>query len=106
MDFLLFNQNDQAQVPVDDVIDAESNLSSDVLQNLLFTVGLPYDSKWETEALLINGSLLEKRNRIAHGQADEVDPADYATLHAMVVELLDHLKLTIENHAAARLFCR
>lgn len=87
---------------VDDAVSSESNLSSRVLRDVLATIGIPYDRIFRGKALLIDASLLAARNSIAHGEQVEVDSVTYRQLHDLVVELVDHLKDVIVNHARDR----
>ena len=91
---------------VDGAIDTESNLSSAVLRDLLATIGLPYDTKWSSIELLLDGSLLKTRNDVAHGERTDIDAATYEQLHNLVVDLVDHLKTSIENQAVSRAYLR
>lgn len=91
---------------VDDAIDTESNLSSTVLRDLLATIGIPYDSAWSGRELLLDGSLLKTRNDVAHGERTDIDVATYDQLHQLVLELIDQLKTSIENHAAGGAYLR
>ena len=85
-----------------DAVSTESNLSSRVLRDVLDTIGVPYDRIFQGKALLIDGSLLEKRNRIAHGERVDVDSVTYAQLHDLVIELVNHLKDVILHRARDR----
>ena len=87
---------------VSDAVSSDSNLSSCVLQDVLAAIGVPYDRIFEGKALLIDGSLLAARNSIAHGVHVEVDSVTYRQLHELVVELVNHLKDVIVDHARDR----
>lgn len=87
---------------VNDAVSSDSNLSARVLQDVLATIGIPYDRIFRGKALLIDASLLAARNGIAHGERVEVDSVTYRQLHELVVELVDHLKDVIVNHARDR----
>ena len=87
---------------VNDAVSSDSNLSSRVLQDVLAAIGVPYDRIFRGKAFLIDGSLLAARNRIAHGERVEVDSVTYRQLHELVVELVNHLKDVIMNHARDR----
>lgn len=91
-----------ADQAVSDAVSSDSNLSSRVLQDILATIGVPYDPIFSGKAPLINNSLLAARNRIAHGERVEVDSDTYQQLHELVVELVDHLKDVIVDHARGR----
>lgn len=99
VDFLTFNQNDCANIPYSNVIDTESNLSSIVLKNILFTLGLPFDDFWQGKSLAIDGSLLYYRNKIAHGERHDLEEDAFIELHDLVINSLDQFKISIENTA-------
>ena len=80
-------------------IDTESNLSSRVLKNIFEEIGIPYDSTLAGKELLIDGSLLKKRNQIAHGERIPIDDGTYDQLRQLVVGLIDHMKNLVENQA-------
>jgi hypothetical protein len=103
---LLYGLDEATRFSVDGAIDTESNLSSSVLRDLLATIDLPYDTRWSSKELLIDGSLLKTRNDVAHGERRDVDAETYEQLHALVVELLDHLKRSIESSAVMRGYLR
>ena len=86
------------------IIDTESNLSSDVLKNIFATIGIPYDSILAGKELLIDGSLLKNRNGVAHGEYIQIDSDTYNQLHQLVVELIDHIKNVIESQARTQAY--
>ena len=106
VEFFLEGLEEEARMSVDGAIDTESNLSSAVLRDLLATIGLPYDTKWSSTELLLDGSLLKTRNDVAHGERTDIDAATYEQLHNLVVDLVDHLKTSIENQAVSRAYLR
>lgn len=106
IDFIMLNQSDRARVPYNGVVDTESNLSSRVLQNLLNTIGLPYDEFWKSKSLGIDGKLLHYRNKIAHGEKHEIDETTFLELHDLVINSLDYIKNSIENHATQKKYKR
>lgn len=106
VEFFLQGLDEPARFSADGAVDTESNLSSAVLRDLLATIGVPYDSTWSAKELLLDGSLLKTRNDVAHGERVDVDRTTYDQLHDFVVDLLDHLKTSIENQAATRAYLR
>lgn len=100
IEFATFNQGNIGKFTLAGSIDSEDNLSSKVLINLLTTVGIYCDDFFTTRFLVLDGSLLKKRNEIAHGEKTEIDIVDYDQLHTLVLELTDYLKRRIETAAA------
>jgi len=106
IDFLMFNQNERAKIPFSGVIDTESNLSSKVLQNILFTIGLPYDDFWRTKTMAIDAKLLHYRNKIAHGERYAIDESTFVELHDLVINSLNYMKTSVENSATQEKYKR
>lgn len=78
-------------IPIDEVVDTESNLSPLVLRKILFRLGFPHDA-FATEEGTLN-RLLEERNNIAHGRRNagyegedyrKIEKAVYAVLHRLM----------------------
>ena len=89
---------------VRNAVSTESNLSSRILRDVLDTVDIPYEQVVGQKGLLIDGSLLRHRNRIAHGERSEVDHATYVQLHDLVIGLISDLKETIVSRARDRAY--
>ncbi len=67
VDFFLSGLSEKSKLPHDSkAINTESNLSSEVLQNIIYSLGLDYRD-FEVEKDLIDDKLLKNRNTIAHG---------------------------------------
>lgn len=88
------------------VVDADSNLSSKVLEDLLFSVGVTIDQYWSTSFKIVDYQLLKKRNEIAHGELVKVDPKEYADLYIFVLESLERYKTSLEHNASEECFRR
>jgi hypothetical protein len=99
IDFLVLNEEDPLRLPFKDVINTRSNLNSEVLQDILWVIGIAYGPTYRTKELLIDGSLLSIRNDIAHGRGREVDEVTYHQLHDLVLELIDAFHTDVENAA-------
>ena len=95
----------RVQLPVKNVIDTESNLSSIVLREILWILGLdegPYNLKKN----VIDNKLLGRRNAIAHGEILNIDIDEYLLLHDDVMGLLEEFRTQIENACVVRKFMR
>jgi MAE_28990/MAE_18760-like HEPN len=95
----------RAWIPYKTAVDTESNLSSKVLREIVFTLGLDY-AAYETKEKLIDSRLLARRNHIAHGESIDIDDADYDELHGSVIGILNCMRNQIDNAAAQRAFAR
>jgi hypothetical protein len=77
-------------------VSTDSNLSSRVLERIASTIGVDY-SVFEPSAPLIDASLLDRRNHIAHGQLEYVTEDRFAALTTDIFGLMRTYKDTIEN---------
>jgi MAE_28990/MAE_18760-like HEPN len=103
--FLIESMNERIVIPRNNVIDTRSNLSFDVLSQILALLGID-NHPYEMRRVLIDEKLLAKRNCIAHGDFLDVDINSYQELHRNVVEMMDLFKDQIENHAVQKLYLR
>jgi hypothetical protein len=106
IDFLRLNGTETSRVPFKDVIDTESNLSSEVLQKLLLALGIPLDDAFILKKQFIDRNLLKTRNEIAHGERTEVSEEFASEIFSQVESLLQGFKVAVENAAAQRLLDR
>lgn len=105
IDFFCNHLQDRLRIPYKGVVDTQSNLSSVVLQDIIWTLGLDI-GPYETKSKLIDESLVARRNHIAHGEPLDIDVANYLTLHDDVMGLLDEFRNQIQNAAATDRFLR
>jgi MAE_28990/MAE_18760-like HEPN len=103
--FLIESMEERIKIPREGVIKTGSNLSSDILRQILALVGIEYQP-YEMKQVLIDEKLLAKRNYIAHGEFLDVDVDSYRELHQEVIEMMDLFKDQIENHAQQKLYLR
>lgn len=96
LDFILGSLDKPATLPFRGAIDTESNLSSKVFSSIAEWIGIDI-ARYETKFTLIDSSLLERRNRIAHGEYLDVDAQAYIDLSNHVIELMRWYKTDIEN---------
>jgi hypothetical protein len=80
------------------IVNTKSNLNSDVLREIVTTLGLDY-SQFSTKEKLLDERLLRNRNRIAHGQFGLVTYAEYLELHGEVLQMMQDFSDQIENRA-------
>ncbi len=103
VDFLREQLGERAQLKIDRAINTEANLSSQVLANILLSVGIdtsPYESRYH----LIDERLLKRRNNIAHGEFLEVSPDEWSNLADEILLMLRHLKTDLENASVLATF--
>lgn len=69
-------------------ISTQSNLSSQVLKEIIATLGLDF-SPYETKAILLDEKLLNNRNRISHGRYKIIETDEFMNLYHQIIELMD-----------------
>jgi hypothetical protein len=87
------------------VINTHSNLNFEVLEEITSCLGLDI-SAYEARRKFIDGKLVARRNKIAHGNHDEIDDEEMNELRQTVVDLMDTFKTQIENAAAQKAYRR
>ncbi len=99
VEFFLSGLSERSRIPRDsEAINTESNLNSNVLKNITFTLGLDY-STFETKENLIDEKLLKNRNEIAHGKELIVDKKEFLELYEEILGLMELFRNQIINSA-------
>jgi len=93
------------RLPRSGAISAESNLSSTVFLNIAGWLGID-PSPYSTRFALIDKTLLENRNYIAHGEYLTIDKDRFENLMAEVLEMLRWFKTDIENAVVNKSFLK
>lgn len=103
--YLLAEIDKPVRLPRSDAISAESNLSSTVFLNVVGWIGIdpsPYSSRFP----LIDKTLLESRNRIAHGEYLNISQERFYKLTTEILEMLRWFKTDIENAVVGSAFLK
>ncbi len=95
---LLKPSGERASVPTEGVVTARSNLRFGVLEELLTNIGID-PTPYKTKEVLINESLVDRRNNIAHGEYCPLEPEDFDELRREVLDMLTDLSNRIQNAA-------
>lgn len=95
-EFVLGKLESRASIPFNDAVNAKSNLSSTVFEDIAESVGISAEP-YETKQKFIDERLVARRNRIAHGEFLDIEPADFEGIVDQVIELLRSFKTDIEN---------
>lgn len=98
LDFLRGELGEKSKLKIESAIRTEFNLSSKVFGNIAKSIGIsttPYESRYH----LIDESLLNRRNKIAHGEYLEVGSDGFRKLADEILTLLRSYKTDIENSA-------
>jgi hypothetical protein len=93
----------ESDIPYKDGITTKANLSSEVLREIMLTLGLDFQP-FETKAVLIDESLLAARNTIAHGEYLQIDEARYSELTHEVLTMMEWFRTQVENAAVLKQF--
>ncbi len=96
IDYIRTNMGSRAVISEDGVIKTQSNLSSEILKQLLSSIGLDY-SKFQLKANLIDSQLLFYRNNIAHGHDLIMDKQTYISLHGEILQMINTINDDIQN---------
>ncbi len=105
-EFFLSELNQRCILPKPkDVISTASNLSSEILKEITYILGIDF-SIYSTKSQVIDTQLLKTRNEIAHGEDSVFDRAEYLEVHREILEMLDLFRDQIENAASQKKFRR
>lgn len=103
--FFMSELSNRAKLPFKKGLDTGSNLSSTVLKDITWCLGVDY-SWYRTKEKFIDSRLLGRRNHIAHGEEVDVDPDEFEEMRGVVIEMMTYLKTELENCAALRSYAR
>lgn len=103
VDFFRNSTGKQANISLSGAVNTEANLSSVVFENIATSLGIPID-QYVAYANLLDKSLLERRNKIAHGEYLDIDATAFENLADEVLGLLRMYKTDIENMASMNAF--
>jgi hypothetical protein len=81
----------RAQIPRNGMVNTRSNLRSGVLREIFDSVGLD-PSDFDTKAQLIDRSLCDARNEIAHGRELFPSADSFAALHQEVMSMMETVR--------------
>ena len=98
LDFVLAEINKPAKMNMSSAIDTESNLTSSVFSNIATSLDIP-TSSYELKFNLIDESLVNRRNKVAHGEYLDLSPDDFLVLADDVLQMMRSYKTDIENAA-------
>lgn len=101
-DFFISELNQRCILPKH-IISTASNLSSEILKEITYILGIDF-SMYSTKSVLIDTKLLKTKNEIAHRDYSVFDRDEYLELHREVVGMLDIFRNQIENAAINKKF--
>lgn len=97
IDFLFSEFSKRSNIPKKNIINTKSNLSFDVLKEILFILDLD-DKHFDSQKDLID-SLVDVRNHIAHGEYKLMDYKTCLEFFVDIISLMEYVKTVIENNA-------
>ena len=105
VEFFLNGLDERCGIPIKNTIDTESNLSSKVFKEIIYTLNFDY-SPYATKERIIDEKLLSNRNEIAHGQYLLIDASDYFQLESDILALMNLFNNQIDNAAVQQHYLR
>ena len=105
MKFIMSKLDETAKLQVNSAVITESNLSSRVFENIAGSLDID-TSPYQTKFKLIDSSLVDRRNNIAHGEFLEVNGPGFFSLVHDIIELMRQYKTDIENAASMESYRR
>ncbi len=103
--FFLSQMPSRSAIPYKTAIKTSSNLSSAVLREITWCLGLDY-TPYETREKFIDSRLLGRRNIVAHGEVMDIDPGEYDEMRTSVIAMMTNLKTQIENSAVLKIYVK
>ena len=91
----------KSKIPIEGIVKTNSNLNSEIFMEIMATIGLDC-TEYESSYKLIDTILLEKRNKIAHGERLEtigMDEERYFEIHEKVFSLIQLFANQVANAA-------
>lgn len=99
LNFVLTELDKPAQMSLSSAINTESNLRSSVFTNIATSIDIALD-RYETKFNLIDKSLVDRRNSIAHGEYLDLKPDEFIELADEMLTLMRWYKTDLENAAS------
>ncbi|MFZ3017294.1 MAG: MAE_28990/MAE_18760 family HEPN-like nuclease [Gallionella sp.] len=105
VEFFSTKMQSRARLTTKGVVDTASNLSSSVLFEILWTLGID-KAEYQTKKILIDERLVNQRNYIAHGEPLSISVDDYLELYDEILALMDTFRNQVENACVNKTFLR
>lgn len=103
VDFFRKSNGKPANISLSNAVNTEANLSSIVFQNIATSLGIQ-TQRYSAYSNLLDQSLLDRRNKIAHGEYLDIDAVAFGNLADEVLNLLRMYKTDIENLASTNAY--
>jgi len=98
-DFILTELGEPAHMQMSSAINTESNLTSKVFTNIATSLDLDIES-YSTKFNLIDESLVNRRNKVAHGEYMDLGGKEFGELANEILQLMRDYKTDLLNAAS------
>lgn len=98
-DFILSELGEPAHMQMSSAINTESNLTSKVFTNIATSLDLDIE-RYSTKFNLIDESLVNRRNKVAHGEYMDLGSKEFGELVDEVLQLMRDYKTDLLNAAS------
>jgi hypothetical protein len=105
LDFVFSEMDRPAKMSMSSAIDTESNLTSKVFSNIAISLDIAI-SPYETKFNLIDESLVNRRNKVAHGEYVDLAREDFFILANEILQMMRDFKTDIQNAASQQSYKR
>lgn len=105
MEFIFSKMDETAKLQINSAVNTESNLTSKVFSNIAGSLNIS-TSAYETKFNLIDSSLVDRRNKVAHGEYIDIKGGEFSSLVDDVLSLMRLYKTDIENAASLECYKR
>lgn len=104
-DFILLELGQTARLQLGSAINTESNLTSKVFSNIARSLDIDIAS-YTSRFKLIDESLVNRRNKIAHGEFLDIGGKEFGELLDAVLQIMREYKTALENAASTAAYKR
>lgn len=104
-EFVFSEMGKPARMQMSSAIDTESNLTSKVFTNIATSLDIDVD-KYSTKFNLIDESLVNRRNKVAHGEFMDLGGKEFGLLVADVLQMMRDYKTDLLNAASLESYKR
>lgn len=104
-DFILSEMEQPAYMQMSSAIDTESNLTSKVFTNIATSLDIDME-RYTTKFNLIDESLVNRRNKVAHGEYMDLGGREFGELVDEILQLMRDYKTDLLNAASTEAYKR
>ena len=105
LDFVFAAMDKPAKMTMSNAINTEANLNLKVFANIATSIDISI-SPYETKFNLIDESLVNRRNKVAHGEFLDLSSSNFLTLVDEILQMMRNYKTDIQNAASLESYKR